>query len=118
MKTTWLNRNAPAQNKDSVIPTLESVVFGINYTKQLSPDVRTDVFIKPLFSCFEWNVFSLLSVDVVVLLLIIWAQRLTDLIKHDLHKLIGSSVFYENEPDALRFYKILWIGIFDRHCFF
>ncbi|XP_034503716.1 protein FAM135A isoform X3 [Ailuropoda melanoleuca] len=38
VKTTWLNRNAPAQNKDSVIPTLESVVFGINYTKQLSPD--------------------------------------------------------------------------------
>ena len=49
MKTTWLNRNAPAQNKDSVIPTLESVVFGINYTKQLSPDVRTDMFINPLF---------------------------------------------------------------------
>ncbi|XP_073936466.1 protein FAM135A isoform X10 [Castor canadensis] len=38
VKTTWLNRNAPAQNKDSMIPTLESVVFGINYTKQLSPD--------------------------------------------------------------------------------
>lgn len=38
MKTTWLNRNAPAQSKDSAIPTLESVVFGINYTKQLSPD--------------------------------------------------------------------------------
>uniref|UniRef100_G3TFG7 Family with sequence similarity 135 member A n=1 Tax=Loxodonta africana TaxID=9785 RepID=G3TFG7_LOXAF len=38
VKTTWLNRNAPAQNKDSVVPTLESVVFGINYTKQLSPD--------------------------------------------------------------------------------
>uniref|UniRef100_A0A2K5ZTT6 Family with sequence similarity 135 member A n=2 Tax=Mandrillus leucophaeus TaxID=9568 RepID=A0A2K5ZTT6_MANLE len=38
VKTTWLNRNAPAQNKDSVIPSLESVVFGINYTKQLSPD--------------------------------------------------------------------------------
>ncbi|XP_008261312.3 protein FAM135A isoform X1 [Oryctolagus cuniculus] len=38
VKTTWLNRTAPAQNKDSVIPTLESVVFGINYTKQLSPD--------------------------------------------------------------------------------
>ncbi|XP_037698346.1 protein FAM135A isoform X5 [Choloepus didactylus] len=38
VKTTWLNRNAPAQNKDSVIPALESVVFGINYTKQLSPD--------------------------------------------------------------------------------
>ncbi|XP_019519539.1 PREDICTED: protein FAM135A isoform X7 [Hipposideros armiger] len=38
VKTTWLNRNAPAQNRDSVIPTLESVVFGVNYTKQLSPD--------------------------------------------------------------------------------
>ncbi|XP_054425536.1 protein FAM135A isoform X6 [Pteronotus mesoamericanus] len=38
VKTTWLNRSAPAQNRDSVIPTLESVVFGINYTKQLSPD--------------------------------------------------------------------------------
>lgn len=73
MKTTWLNRNAPAQKKDSVIPTLESVVFGINYTKQLSPDVRTDVFIKPHFSlvlnemCFNCYI----SVDVIVLLLII-----------------------------------------------
>ncbi|XP_044531957.1 protein FAM135A isoform X2 [Gracilinanus agilis] len=38
VKNTWLNRNAPAQNKDSVIPTLESVVFGNNYSKQLTPD--------------------------------------------------------------------------------
>ncbi|XP_060045969.1 protein FAM135A isoform X5 [Erinaceus europaeus] len=38
VKNTWLNRNVPAQNKDSMIPPLESVVFGINYTKQLSPD--------------------------------------------------------------------------------
>ncbi|KAM9317043.1 protein FAM135A [Gastrophryne carolinensis] len=38
MKNTWLNRNAPAQNKESPIPTLESVVFGSNYTKQLSAD--------------------------------------------------------------------------------
>ncbi|KAM4770800.1 protein FAM135A isoform 1-T1 [Rhinophrynus dorsalis] len=38
MKNTWLNRNAPAQNKDSSVPTLESVVFGSNYTKQLSAD--------------------------------------------------------------------------------
>ncbi|XP_075058689.1 protein FAM135A isoform X2 [Mixophyes fleayi] len=38
MKNTWLNRNAPAQNKESSIPTLESVVFGSNYTKQLSAD--------------------------------------------------------------------------------
>ncbi|NXI47355.1 F135A protein, partial [Galbula dea] len=38
VKNTWLNRNAPAQNKDSVIPSLESVVFGNNYTKQLSAD--------------------------------------------------------------------------------
>ncbi|KAL1771722.1 FAM135A isoform X3 [Sigmodon hispidus] len=38
VKTTWLNRNVPAQSKDSAIPTLESVVFGVNYTKQLSPD--------------------------------------------------------------------------------
>ncbi|KAG2467287.1 protein FAM135A isoform X1 [Polypterus senegalus] len=38
IKNNWLNRNAPAQTKDSVIPTLESVVFGGGYTKQLSPD--------------------------------------------------------------------------------
>ncbi|XP_005280141.1 protein FAM135A isoform X2 [Chrysemys picta bellii] len=38
MKNTWLNRNTPAQNRDTVIPTLESVVFGNNYTKQLSAD--------------------------------------------------------------------------------
>uniref|UniRef100_A0A8C0HE15 Family with sequence similarity 135 member A n=1 Tax=Chelonoidis abingdonii TaxID=106734 RepID=A0A8C0HE15_CHEAB len=38
MKNTWLNRNTPAQQRDTVIPTLESVVFGSNYTKQLSAD--------------------------------------------------------------------------------
>ncbi|KAM8953920.1 protein FAM135A isoform 1-T1 [Pelodytes ibericus] len=38
MKNTWLNRNAPTQYKDSAIPTLESVVFGNNFTKQLSAD--------------------------------------------------------------------------------
>ncbi|XP_064020225.1 protein FAM135A isoform X2 [Pogoniulus pusillus] len=38
VKNTWLNRNAPAQNRDSVIPSLESVVFGNNYSKQLSAD--------------------------------------------------------------------------------
>ncbi|XP_048153573.1 protein FAM135A isoform X1 [Corvus hawaiiensis] len=38
VKNMWLNRNAPAQNRDSVIPSLESVVFGNNYTKQLSAD--------------------------------------------------------------------------------
>ncbi|KAM9365590.1 protein FAM135A isoform 2-T2 [Pholidichthys leucotaenia] len=40
VKTTWLNRNAPAQSKDSVIPPLESVVFGSTYVKQVSPDGR------------------------------------------------------------------------------
>ncbi|MGH0171775.1 UNVERIFIED_CONTAM: hypothetical protein FKN15_076487 [Acipenser sinensis] len=43
VKNTWLNRNAPAQCKDSVIPTLESVVYGSNYTKQISPDGNTFV---------------------------------------------------------------------------
>ncbi|XP_069582741.1 protein FAM135A isoform X5 [Ranitomeya imitator] len=38
MKNTWLNRNAPAQSKESAVPTLESVVFGSNFTKQLSAD--------------------------------------------------------------------------------
>ncbi|XP_040905833.1 protein FAM135A isoform X1 [Toxotes jaculatrix] len=41
VKTTWLNRNAPAQSKDSVIPPLENVVFGSSYVKQVSPDGRT-----------------------------------------------------------------------------
>ncbi|KAG9260074.1 protein FAM135A isoform X1 [Astyanax mexicanus] len=41
VKSTWLNRNAPAQSKDSLIPTLESVVFGSTYVKQLSPDGKT-----------------------------------------------------------------------------
>ncbi|XP_035262557.1 protein FAM135A-like isoform X2 [Anguilla anguilla] len=43
VKSTWLNRNAPAQTKESVIPTLESVVFGCSYTKQLSSDGRTSI---------------------------------------------------------------------------
>ncbi|KAK7902157.1 hypothetical protein WMY93_018926 [Mugilogobius chulae] len=41
VKSTWLNRNAPAQSKDSVIPPLENVVFGSSYVKQMSPDSRT-----------------------------------------------------------------------------
>uniref|UniRef100_A0A8C4HL86 Family with sequence similarity 135 member A n=1 Tax=Dicentrarchus labrax TaxID=13489 RepID=A0A8C4HL86_DICLA len=41
VKSTWLNRNAPAQSKDSVIPPLENVVFGNSYVKQVSPDGRT-----------------------------------------------------------------------------
>ncbi|KAM4590739.1 protein FAM135A [Odontesthes bonariensis] len=41
VKTTWLNRNAPAQSKDSIIPPLENVVFGNTYVKQVSPDGRT-----------------------------------------------------------------------------
>lgn len=47
VKTTWLNRNAPAQNRDSAIPTLESVVFGVNYTKQLSPDGCSFLIAEP-----------------------------------------------------------------------
>ncbi|XP_035981997.1 protein FAM135A isoform X2 [Fundulus heteroclitus] len=41
VKSTWLNRNAPQQSKDSIIPPLESVVFGSSYVKQVSPDGRT-----------------------------------------------------------------------------
>ncbi|XP_034754153.1 protein FAM135A isoform X1 [Etheostoma cragini] len=41
VKTTWLNRNAPPQSKDSIIPPLENVVFGSSYVKQVSPDGRT-----------------------------------------------------------------------------
>uniref|UniRef100_A0AAY4EB23 DUF676 domain-containing protein n=1 Tax=Denticeps clupeoides TaxID=299321 RepID=A0AAY4EB23_9TELE len=41
VKSTWLNRNSPAQSKDSVIPPLESVVFGSSYVRHLSPDGKT-----------------------------------------------------------------------------
>ncbi|XP_061814817.1 protein FAM135A isoform X1 [Nerophis lumbriciformis] len=41
VKTTWLNRNSPAQSKDSVIPPLENVVFGSSYVKQVSQDGRS-----------------------------------------------------------------------------
>lgn len=79
MKTTWLNRNAPAQNKDSVIPTLESVVFGINYTKQLSPDVRTDTFIYPFFLLILNEVFLTVSpVNVMFILFINYLSSATD----------------------------------------
>ncbi|XP_018605049.2 protein FAM135A isoform X2 [Scleropages formosus] len=47
MKSTWLNRNAPAQTKDSVVPTLERVVFGSSYVKQVSSDGRTFVVSAP-----------------------------------------------------------------------
>ncbi|KAL0983873.1 hypothetical protein UPYG_G00134160 [Umbra pygmaea] len=41
VKNTWLNRNAPQQCKDSIIPALENVVFGTSYVKQVSSDGRT-----------------------------------------------------------------------------
>ncbi|XP_008276959.1 protein FAM135A isoform X2 [Stegastes partitus] len=55
VKTTWLNRNAPAQSKDSVIPPLENVVFGSTYVKQVSPDGRTFLVSDP---CLQ-HAFSL-----------------------------------------------------------
>uniref|UniRef100_A0A672IIC4 DUF676 domain-containing protein n=1 Tax=Salarias fasciatus TaxID=181472 RepID=A0A672IIC4_SALFA len=55
VKTTWLNRNAPAQSKDSVIPPLENVVFGSSYVKQVSPDGRTFLVSDP---CLQ-HAFSL-----------------------------------------------------------
>ncbi|XP_069462313.1 protein FAM135A isoform X2 [Ambystoma mexicanum] len=54
LKNTWLNRNAPAQNKDSVIPTLESVVFGNTYTKQLSADGSSFV----ISECFLQHAYN------------------------------------------------------------
>ncbi|XP_029031652.1 protein FAM135A isoform X2 [Betta splendens] len=65
VKTTWLNRNAPAQSKDSVIPPLENVVFGSSYVKQVSPDGRTflvsDPCLKHAFSLHQNLCSSLLS---------------------------------------------------------
>ncbi|XP_068423272.1 protein FAM135A isoform X2 [Clinocottus analis] len=55
VKTTWLNRNAPPQSKDSVIPPLENVVFGGSYVKQVSPDGRTFLVSDP---CLQ-HAFSL-----------------------------------------------------------
>ncbi|XP_053142716.1 protein FAM135A isoform X3 [Hemicordylus capensis] len=50
LKNTWLNRNAPTQNRDSVIPSLESVVFGNNYTKQLSADGCSFIIAEPFLN--------------------------------------------------------------------
>ncbi|XP_040284569.1 protein FAM135A isoform X2 [Bufo bufo] len=55
MKNTWLNRNAPAQSKESAIPTLESVVFGSHYTKQLSADGNSFV----VQECFLQHAYNL-----------------------------------------------------------
>ncbi|XP_076866845.1 protein FAM135A isoform X2 [Brachyhypopomus gauderio] len=55
VKNTWLNRNAPAQSKDSLVPPLESVVFGGSYVKQLSPDGKTFLVSE---SCLQ-HAFSL-----------------------------------------------------------
>lgn len=55
VKSTWLNRNAPAQSKDSVIPPLENVVFGSTYVKQVSSDGRTFLVSDP---CLQ-HAFSL-----------------------------------------------------------
>ncbi|KAG5831019.1 hypothetical protein ANANG_G00299420 [Anguilla anguilla] len=37
-KGTWLNRNPPAQSRESAVPELESVVFGSGYLRELSPE--------------------------------------------------------------------------------
>ncbi|XP_048352234.1 protein FAM135A isoform X1 [Sphaerodactylus townsendi] len=50
VKNTWLNRNAPAQNRDSIVPSLESVVFGSNYTKQLSADGCSFIIAEPFLN--------------------------------------------------------------------
>uniref|UniRef100_A0A803TXF3 Family with sequence similarity 135 member A n=1 Tax=Anolis carolinensis TaxID=28377 RepID=A0A803TXF3_ANOCA len=50
IKNTWLNRNAPAQNRDSVIPSLESVVFGNSYSKQLSTDGSSFIIAEPFLN--------------------------------------------------------------------
>ncbi|XP_077163612.1 protein FAM135A isoform X2 [Paroedura picta] len=50
VKSTWLNRNAPAQNRDSIVPSLESVVFGSNYTKQLSADGCSFIIAEPFLN--------------------------------------------------------------------
>ncbi|XP_060091528.1 protein FAM135A isoform X2 [Heteronotia binoei] len=50
VKNTWLNRNAPAQNRDSVVPSLESVVFGSSYTKQLSADGCSFIIAEPFLN--------------------------------------------------------------------
>ncbi|XP_062981075.1 protein FAM135A [Elgaria multicarinata webbii] len=50
VKNTWLNRNAPPQNRDSVIPSLESVVFGNNYSKQLSADGCSFIIAEPFLN--------------------------------------------------------------------
>ncbi|XP_068597104.1 protein FAM135A [Brachionichthys hirsutus] len=55
VKTTWLNRNAPVQSKDSIIPPLENVVFGNSYVKQVSPEGRTFLVSDP---CLQ-HAFSL-----------------------------------------------------------
>ncbi|XP_035385762.1 protein FAM135A isoform X1 [Electrophorus electricus] len=55
VKNTWLNRNAPAQSKDSLVPPLETVVFGSSYVKQLSPDGKTFLVSEP---CLQ-HAFSL-----------------------------------------------------------
>ncbi|XP_068183324.1 protein FAM135A isoform X2 [Antennarius striatus] len=55
VKTTWLNRNAPVQSKDSIIPPLENVVFGNSYVKQVSSDGRTFLVSDP---CLQ-HAFSL-----------------------------------------------------------
>ncbi|KAG8444881.1 hypothetical protein GDO86_009873 [Hymenochirus boettgeri] len=59
MKNTWLNRNAPAQSKELSIPTLESVVFGSNYTKQLSADGNSFV-VQDCFLQHAYNFHSTL----------------------------------------------------------
>ncbi|KAJ7341576.1 hypothetical protein JRQ81_005844 [Phrynocephalus forsythii] len=50
IKNTWLNRNTPTQNRDSVIPSLESVVFGNSYTKQLTADGCSFVIAEPFLN--------------------------------------------------------------------
>ncbi|XP_044277529.1 protein FAM135A isoform X2 [Varanus komodoensis] len=50
VKNTWLNRNAPPQSKDSVIPSLECVVFGSSYSKQLSADGSSFIIAEPFLN--------------------------------------------------------------------
>ncbi|KAI1894720.1 hypothetical protein AGOR_G00118650 [Albula goreensis] len=40
-KGTWLNRSSPAQSRESLVPELESVVFGSSYLREVSPEGST-----------------------------------------------------------------------------
>ncbi|KAJ8412816.1 hypothetical protein AAFF_G00117670 [Aldrovandia affinis] len=65
VRGTWLNRSSPAQSRESLVPELESVVFGSSYLREVSSEGNTfmvsDQCLQHAYSLHRRMVYTLLQ---------------------------------------------------------